>query len=352
MNVLLSDVAKEFANVIQDQRGDDTSFSSIGPAGNCSPGDLVFAEDKALATAAVASSPSGIVIPEALAELVGTPDGTGILISNNVRLAHALIKQRYGDREWDDDKADAIHPAAVIHADATVPGSSRVYANAVIGDGVVLGERCRVLEGVVIENGATLGDDCVIHPNAVIGYECELGNEVLVGPGTIIGSEGYGFSQDAEGKSHRLPQTGNVVIEDRVRIGANTCIDRAAYGSTRIGAGTKIDNLCHIAHAVEVGEDCLLTAMLCCAGSTKIGDRVMTSGQTGILGHLTITNDVVLAHRAAVLQDVDEPGGYGGLPLQPLKNHLKTAMQLKKLGDYSKKLRELEREINALKAGD
>ena len=106
-------------------------------------------------------------------------------------------------------------------------------------------------------------------------------------------------------------------MEDRVRVGAQTCIDRAAYGVTRIGAGTKIDNLCHIAHSVDVGEDCLLTAMLCVAGSTKIGDRVMTSGQTGILGHLNICDDVILVQRAGVTQDIREPGMYGGTPVQP-----------------------------------
>lgn len=352
INLLLSDVAGEFAELIQDQRGEDTRVMRIGPAEACGPGDLVFAENRKLAQNALAGQPAGIVIPESLAGLVGTPAGTGVLVSHNVRLVHALVKQRYGDRVWDDDKACRIHPSAIIHTGAKVPASCNVAANVVIGDGVVLGERCRLLEGVIVESGATLGDDCLVHPAAVIGYGCELGHQVEIGAGTVIGSDGYGFAQDSAGRSQRLPQTGTVVIGDRVRIGANNCIDRAAYGATRIGAGTKTDNLCHIAHGVVVGEDCLLTAMFCVAGSTTIGNRVMTSGQTGILGHLTICDDVALVHRAAVLQDIEEPGTYGGLPLQPLQQHMKNSAQLKKLNDLARKLRELENEVKSLKSHD
>lgn len=350
MKLLLSDVAGEFADHIQDQRGDDTFVTRISAAEACGPGDLVFAENRKLAQTALSGQPSGVVIPETLAGMAGTPKGTGILISNNVRLVHALAKQRYGDRAWNDDESPRIHPSAILHAGARIPESCRISASVVIGDGVVLGERCRVLEGVIIERGATLGDDCLVHPTAVIGYGCQLGNEVEIGAGSIIGSEGYGFAQDKEGKSERIPQTGSVVIGDRVRIGANNCIDRAAYGVTRIGAGTKTDNLCHIAHGVDVGEDCLLTAMFCVAGSTKIGNRVMASGQTGILGHLTVCDDVVLVHRAAVLQDINEPGAYGGLPLQPVQQHIRNSAQVKRLSELAKKLKQLEQEIKALQA--
>lgn len=351
MKVFLADIAREFAEHVQERRGENALVTRVSAAEDCSPGDLVFAENKQLAQMALASRPSGIVVPETLASLVGAPEGTGVLIADNARLLHAVVKQRYADRVWDDDEDTRIHPSAIIHPDARVPTSCRISANVVIGAGAVLGERCRVLEGAIIERGAMLGDDCLLHPAAVIGFGCQLGQEVEIGAGSIIGSEGYGFAQDSRGKSHRIPQTGTVILEDRVRVGANNCIDRAAYGATRIGAGTKTDNLCHIAHGVDVGEDCLLTAMFCVAGSTKIGNRVMASGQTGVLGHLTICDDVGLVHRAAVLQDIDEPGIYGGLPLQPLQQHLKSSAQMKKLGDLAKRLRQLEREMQELKAG-
>ncbi|MEO1201521.1 MAG: UDP-3-O-(3-hydroxymyristoyl)glucosamine N-acyltransferase [Pseudomonadota bacterium] len=350
MKVWLSEVAEEFAGVIHDQRGENVEVTAIRPAGDCGPGDLVFTENEEHARSALAANPSGMVMTEALADELTDLNGAGVLVASNVRLAHALIKQRYGDRDWQDDEVPPVHPSAAVHDSATLGEGSRVSANAVIGAGSVLGARCRVLDGAVIENGATLGEDCIVHPTAVVGYNCRLGDRVDVGAGSVIGSEGYGFAQDSAGRSHRIPQTGSVVIEDDVRMGANNCIDRPPYGVTRIGRGTKIDNLCHIAHGVEVGEDCLLTAMLCVAGSTKIGNRVMTSGQTGMLGHLTVCDDTGFADRAAVVKDITEPGMYAGLPLQPLKDHLKTSAQLKKLGDYSKKLRELERKVKALEA--
>jgi UDP-3-O-[3-hydroxymyristoyl] glucosamine N-acyltransferase len=129
-----------------------------------------------------------------------------------------------------------------------------------------------------------------------------------------------------------------VVIEDRVRLGANCCIDRAAYKTTRIGAGTKLDNLCHVAHNVQIGEDCLLTSMLCVAGSSIIGNRVVTSGQTGILDHVKVCDDAVLVHRAGVTKDLDTPGVYAGLPLQPLADYLKNMAILKNLSELKKKL--------------
>ena len=350
MEVRLSEIMREFPQVIQERRGDDSVINGINSVEECGPGDLVFVEDKKLIPLAAAGQPCGVVIAESLLPLAGILDCAGILISDNVRLAHAVIKQRYSDRNWFDDESERIHPSAVIHSDAQIPESCVVGANVVVGNDVVIGERCRLLAGSIIERGVVMGDDCLIHSTALIGYECQLGDQVEIGPGSIIGSDGYGFAQDKVGKSHRIPQTGKVVIEDRVRIGAHNCIDRAAYGVTRIGAGTKTDNLCHIAHGVDIGEDCLLTAMLCVAGSTKIGNRVMTSGQTGILGHLTISDDVGLVHRAAVTRDIEEPGIYAGLPLQPLNQHMKSAAQIKKLSDLASKVRNLEAELKALKS--
>ena len=147
----------------------------------------------------------------------------------------------------------------------------------------------------------------------------------------------------SRGKSHPIPQTGNVVLGDRVRVGANCCIDRAAYRTTRIGAGTKLDNLCRIAHNVQIGEDCLLTSMFCVAGSTTIGNRVISSGQTGVLDHVQVCDDVVLVHRAGVTGDIDQPGTYAGLPVQPLKDYLRNTAVVRLLGELRQRLLALER---------
>jgi UDP-3-O-[3-hydroxymyristoyl] glucosamine N-acyltransferase len=350
MDVPLSEIMREFPQVIREHHGDNTIITGIGSVEDCGLGDLVFVADEKMIPSAAEGQPSGVVLPNSLLPLIGSLGSVGILVSDNVRLAHALIKQRYADRNWFDGESEPVHPSAIIHPSVQIPESSFVGANVVVAKDVIIGERCRLLAGSIIERGVVMGDDCLIHSTALIGYESQLGEQVEIGAGSVIGSEGYGFAQDAAGKSHRIPQTGKVVIEDRVRIGAHNCIDRAAFGVTRIGAGTKTDNLCHIAHGVDVGEDCLLTAMFCVAGSTKIGNRVMASGQTGILGHLTICDDVGLVHRAAVTQDIKQPGIYAGLPLQPLKRHMKSAAQLKKLDDLASKVRNLEAELKALKS--
>ena len=160
---------------------------------------------------------------------------------------------------------------------------------------------------------------------------------------SVIGSEGFGFAQDSSRRSHAIPQTGIVVIGDRVRIGANNCIDRATYAETRIGAGTKFDNLCHVAHNVSIGEDCLLTAMLCVAGSSKIGNRVITSGQTGIIDHVEICDDVVLVHRAGVVKNIDQPGVHASLPAQPLDEYLKNTAVTRTGPALRKRVADLEK---------
>ncbi len=152
--------------------------------------------------------------------------------------------------------------------------------------------------------------------------------------------------RDEKGRNHRIPQLGRVVVEDWVSIGAACCIDRGTYGETRIGAGTKLDNFCHIAHNVEIGRDCLLTAGFIVAGSTKIGDRVIASGQAGVLDHLEICDDVVLVRRAGVVEDIDQPGTYAGLPAEPLSSYMKNRAVLMKLSDLRKRVRQLEKKLS------
>jgi len=205
-----------------------------------------------------------------------------------------------------------------------------------------------IMAGSVIERGAKLGERTVIHPNVTVGYDCELGDEVIVHSGSVIGCEGYRFAQDKTGKSHRIPQTGKVVIEDRVRVGAGNCIDRAAFAETRIGAGTKLDNLCHIAHNVAIGQDCILTAGLIVAGSTKLGNRVIASGSTGFIDHLDICDDAVFVHRAGVTKDVTKPGVYAGMPLQPMADYTRNMAAARKLNEMRQQLRKLEAEVEKL----
>lgn len=315
----------------------------IAAAQTCAPGDLVFADSPELFDQAIARAPAVILAARKLRGRSDPPAKTVLLFTPTVALAHAFLKQKFGNRdfaaaEWD----GPVHPSAVVHPAAQLDPSVIVEPNAVIGREARIGPRCRIMAGAVIEHHAEIGADTVVHPAAVVGYNCRIGAECVIGPGSIIGAEGFGFAQDARGRSHAIPQTGIVVLEDRVRLGAGNCIDRATYGETRIGAGTKFDNLCHVAHNVQIGEDCLLTAMFCIAGSSRVGNRVMASGQTGIIDHVSVCDNAVLVHRAGVVKDINEPGVYAGLPTQPMDEYLRNTAASRKGAELRKRVAALE----------
>lgn len=319
-------------------------ISRIAPFEDCKPGDLVFADKKEYLPGIQRGKPTAVVTTPKLKELFRDL-GLVVLTSPHVPLAHSFIKLKYADRNYAESGWSEVHPSAIIHPTAKIDKSAVIEPRVVVGANTVIGKNVRVQAGVTIENDVTIGDGTIIHPHVVIGYGSQIGKEVLIGPGTVIGSEGYGFAQDQNRRSYSIPQTGIVVIEDRVRLGANCCVDRATYGVTKIGEGTKMDNLCHVAHNVQIGKNCLLTAFLCVAGSSVIGDRVIASGQTGIIDHMTVANDVTLVHRAAVAQPVDQPGIYAGYPLLPLAEYVKNTIVLKNAIELKKRVVDLERKL-------
>lgn len=336
------------SGLIESFHGDGTkTISSISAVERFEPGALIFVDKPDVANAVlertkVVGLPALVVTNAKLAEVFTKIPAANVLQVKAVPLAHALIKQIFAARDFARSGWRGIHPSAVVHETAVLDATVIVEPRAVIGAGVQVSRGVRIMAGVIVENDVWIGENTVLHPGVIVGYGCVIGEDVIIEAGTVIGSAGFGYAQDAKRQSHVIPQTGIVVVEDRVRIGAGCCIDRAAYHLTKIGAGTKIDNLCHIAHGVQIGEDCLLTAMLCVAGSTTIGDRVMTSGQTGILDHLNICSDVVLVHRAGVTKDIDVPGAYGGLPVQPLAEYMKNAAVLRNAVDLRRRIAELE----------
>ncbi len=351
MNQKASDVFDAFREqgVLTAMTGEDTDLTGIASVETCGPGDLVFVDRATSVPLALSNRPSAVVTSENLQHAFDGHDRVTVLVAPNVKLAQALLRQEYADRnllntEWPD-----IHPSAVIHESASLGEGTVVGPAVVVGADVRIGKRCAIMAGTVIERDAVLGNDVVIHPNVTVGYECEIGDEAIVHSGSVLGSEGYSFAQDANGRSHRLPQTGKVVIEERVRVGANNCIDRAAFGETRIGAGTKMDNLCHVAHNVTLGRDCLLTAGFIIAGSVKIGDRLLATGTSWISDHLTLCDDVALVHRAGVTRDIVRPGAYAGTPAVPLADHMKTVALTRKLGDTRSRLIALEKEVETLR---
>jgi len=285
---------------------------------------------------------AAIVIPKDLVEHTsGIPESTAIFVSSAIDLSHALLKQKLGDHDYSAAGWERIHPSAIIHESVKIPTSTTIGPKVVIEKGVIIGEHCRIMTNVVIEHYAVIGNDVQIHPGTIIGWECEIGDHCMILSNSVIGGEGFGFSQDQYFNHHRIPQTVKVVLGKNVTIGAINTIDRGTYGATTIGDGTIIDNMCHIAHNVKIGNNCIILSGFLCAGSCTIGDRVVASGGTILKDHVNICSDVYLMHRAGVVKDIKKPGMYAGSPVLKMADYVKSNAIYAKLDEMRQKIREL-----------
>lgn len=326
----------------------DSILERISPIEDSGKGSLVFCENKNYLKFIEANKPSCVVTNRELLEKVRGFSPECIILSENVLVSHAKLKQIYMDYDLKNGEWERIHKSVIIHPSTSIPESVQIGPNAIIGRNVKIGRNVYIGPNTVVEENAEIGDDVTILANCIIGHDCKIMNRVLIKYGTVIGGEGFGFVPDSKKTYHRIPQTGVIVIEEDVVVGSNNCIDRAAYTETRIRRGTKFDNLVHIAHNVTVGEDVILTAGCIIAGSTVVGNRVIMSGQTGVLDHLKIADDVILVQRAGVANDIKEPGIYAGIPLQPLSDYLKNSAIAKKLTELKSQLSLLEKKLKKL----
>jgi UDP-3-O-[3-hydroxymyristoyl] glucosamine N-acyltransferase len=238
------------------------------------------------------------------------------------------------------------HPTAVVHTDATIGEGVFLGPYCVIGAHAVIGDRCLIGAHAVIENHAHIGTACVIHPHVFVGSACEIGSDCEIHPHTTIGSDGFGYAIDPDGTPRKIPHLGNVKIGDRVEIGSNCAIDRATLKSTYVRSGTKLDNICHIAHNCDLGENGFYTAGFMMGGSTKIGRQFVTGGCSVVTSHVTLADNVVLAGRSAVTNDIPAAGGYGGYPLQPLKEAIKTAVNIGHLNEMRRNLNRVMKHLH------
>ena len=349
MDISSSEIYELFkdSGFITGYSGTDQQVKDIVPVENSGPGDLVFVEKEKYLESAIQRNVAAILTTPDLAEQLKTYNNA-VLIAPNVRLALAYLRQKFADRDLYNTEWPRVHPSAVIHESATIPDDAVVGPGAVVGARVILGAGAVIMANAVIEYDAKIGAGTVVHPNCVIGYKCEIANDVILKSGCVIGSEGLGYAQDQQRRHHRIPHTGIVVIEERVVIGANCTIDRATYTETRVHSGCIIDALCHLAHNVVLEEDCTLIAQTGIAGSSRFGKRVIASGQTGVLDHVTVPDDTVLLHRAGVINSIKKPGVYATTPPQPFQKYLKNIAVFQRLGEVWTRLKALEKKVQAL----
>lgn len=237
------------------------------------------------------------------------------------------------------DYAPGVHPTAVVHSTAKIGRAAHLGPYVVIGEDVVIGKGAVLLAHAVIYRGVKIGDNFFAHSHAVVRENCRIGNNVLLHNGVVIGSDGFGFAKTKDGRWHKIPQPAPVVIDDDVEVQANSCVDRASVGETRIGRGVKIDNLVQVGHGSQVGEDALLCSQVGLAGSTEIGKRVILTGQVGVVGHCKIGDGAIVTPQSGVANDVPAGALVSGAPAVEHKLWLKYSAILPRLPEIARAVR-------------
>jgi len=243
--------------------------------------------------------------------------------------------------------AAGVHPAAVVAASARVGDGASVGPTAVIGARAVVGAKAVIGSGCVLGDDVEVGEGTILHPHVVIEARCRVGARCILHAGVVLGSDGFGFAT-VGGIHRKVPQVGIVVVEDDVELGANVCVDRAALGETRIGRGTKVDNLVQIAHNVTVGEHSLLVSQSGISGSTRLGHHVVMAGQSGAVGHITLGDGTVVTAKTGVTQDTPAGAMVSGFPSRPHKEWLRATANLFTLDELRRRVKKLEEAVRQL----
>ncbi len=305
------------------------------------PGDVTFVANSRYLSLLPATQASAVILGEDGPEAAPC----AVLRSRQPRLAFARAIDVLVPAA---PVARGIDPLASVAADAVLGADVCIGPFAVIGSGAAIGARTIVHAHAIVGPGARIGDDCLLHPRVSVRERVVLGQRVVVQDGAVIGSDGFGFERQADGEHFKMPQRGDVVIEDDVEIGANTTIDRPAVGETRIRAGAKIDNLVQIAHGVSIGRRALLAAQVGIAGSTVIDEDVVLAGQVGVAGHLRLGRGVVATAQTGIPNSVEAGQFVSGYPAIANRDWLKSSAIFRQLPALKKRVVELEQRIAEL----
>lgn len=265
-----------------------------------------------------------------------------------VENAYASLAMLLNMVEQSKSKKTGIASTAFIASTATVGENCYIGNFAYIGEGVIMGKNCKVYPHAFIGDHVTVGDNCIFYPHSTVYEDCKIGNNCILHAGSVIGADGFGFAPEGE-TYKKIPQLGNVIIEDDVEVGANTTIDRAVMDSTIIHKGVKLDNLIQIAHNVEVGENTVMAAQVGIAGSVKIGEHCMFGGQVGLAGHIRISDHVNLGAQCGIMSDIKEPSSLLGSPAINAKDFFRSSAIFNRLPEVYRTIGQLQREIEQLK---
>lgn len=320
----------------------DREIQDVADLQSAGPKDISFLSNDKYMRQFVATGAGAVLVA---AEIDAAP--CVLVVCDNPYLAMARIAvELHPPPVW----PAGVEVGAQVSNEAQVDPTATIRVGAVVDADVRIGPRTIVGAGCYVGIGARIGADVLLHPGAKILDRCILDDRVILQAGAVIGSDGFGYAPGDGGKRHKIPQVGIVHLESDVEIGANCTVDRATFGVTRIGSGTKIDNLVQIAHNVVTGSDCVVVSQTGIAGSTTLGDRVIIGAQVGIVGHVHITDDVMLGARSGVANDIKTSGIFSGAPTMPHRKWLKMTMAQQVVPELRRRVRALEKKLEALES--
>ena len=337
------------AEIIKNQHSDvftflhgplDVSASHCHVPEEALPESLVYASNAGQLAEARLRRPAILIVP---AKLSGCLDaeadaGSCCFSVQSISMGMAILLKYFDRKSFRFTQWGERHPTAVVHPDAVIGEGACLGPYCVIGAHATIGPGCLIGAHAVVENDARIGERTILHPQVFVGAGCGLRDDCEVHPHTSIGSDGFGYAVVPTGGREKISHLGNVRIGNGVEIGSNCADARATLTSTYIRSGTKLDNICHIAHNCDLGENGFFTAGFMMGGSTKIGRQFVTGGNTVVTAHITLGDNITLQGRSSVTCNVPDAGAYGGYPLQPLKEAMKTAANIGHLNEIRRNL--------------
>ena len=313
----------------------EQSISGVAGLEEAGPEDLTFVANPRYSSLARTTRAGAVLVSPDFPEIAAAT----LRIANPYLAFAKAVQLFYHEPEY----APGIHPTAVIHATAKIGRDAHIAAYAVISEGAVIGDHATILPHVVIYPHAVIGDHFYAHAHSIVREHCRVGDHVVLQNGAVIGSDGFGFAKDDVGTWHKIVQSGPAILEDSVEVQANSCVDRASVGETRIGAGVKIDNLAQIGHGSRIGANTLVCAQVGLAGSSETGKNVILAGQVGVAGHCKLGDGVIMTAQSGVSHDVPAGKMISGSPAFDNRQWLRATAIFNRLPEIVKQLQRREK---------
>lgn len=337
-----STTLKELAELVGGRTGGDGAVTvrDVASLREAGPDELGLLADRRYVARVAESRAGAFLVSTDLEDEL--PDGCAYVAVEDPHGALVPLLEHFHPEP---EPGEGIHATAVLGRGVTVGVGVRIDAYAVVGDGATLGDRCRIGPHAVVGERCRVGEASVVHDHVTLYPGTVLGRRVTVHSGARLGVDGFGYAR-IDGAYRKIPQVGRCVVEDDVEIGANTCIDRGSIGETRVGAGSKIDNLVHLAHNVRVGPRCAMAAQVGIAGSTRVGDGVVFGGQAGIGGHVDVGDRARIAGQAGVIGDIEAGASVTGYPARDFRTYFRATAHFLRLPDLARRVTDLEAKLD------